>query len=66
MSSPAHAEIRELRKSIGTQAEVAKLIGVTRETVNKYERDDGVPPAFYVLSLHELRRRKDAGERLGG
>lgn len=48
------AEIRELRKALGyTQAKLAEEIGVTANTVARYERDElnPSPPVSKLLKL---------------
>lgn len=48
------AEIRELRKALGyTQAKLAEEVGVTANTVARYERDElrPSPPVLKLLKL---------------
>ena len=51
------AEIRELRKALGyTQAKLAEEVGVTANTVARYERDElnPSPPVLKLLKLLAL------------
>lgn len=50
-------QIKELRKSLGyTQARLAEEVGVTPNTVARYERDElrPSPPVLKLLKLLEL------------
>ena len=50
-------EIRELRKALGyTQAKLAEEVGVTANTVARYERDElrPSPPVLKLLKLLAL------------
>jgi putative transcriptional regulator len=52
------AQIKELRKSLGyTQARLAEEVGVTPNTVARYERDElrPSPPVLKLLKLLGLR-----------
>jgi putative transcriptional regulator len=52
------AQIKELRKTLGyTQAELAEALGVTPNTVARYERDEfkPSPPVLKLLNLIALR-----------
>lgn len=53
------AERIALRKQLGSQKQVAELIGVTRETVSNYERAAKVP-RVYELALLALREKLKA------
>jgi putative transcriptional regulator len=51
------AEIKNLRKALGyTQARLAEEVGVTANTVARYERDElrPSPPVMKLLKLLEL------------
>ena len=51
------AQIRELRKALGyTQARLAEELGVTANTVARYEREElrPSPPVLKLLKLLEL------------
>ena len=51
------AQIKELRKSLGyTQARLAEEVGLTPNTVARYERDElkPSPPVLKLLRLLEL------------
>ena len=51
------AQIKELRKSLGyTQAKLAEEVGVTPNTIARYERDElrPSPPVLKLLKLLEL------------
>lgn len=51
------AQIRDLRKTLGyTQARLAEEIGVTANTVARYEREElkPSPPVLKLLKLLEL------------
>jgi putative transcriptional regulator len=51
------AQIKELRKNLGyTQARLAEELGVTANTVARYERDElrPSPPVMKLLKLLEL------------
>jgi putative transcriptional regulator len=53
------AEIRELRKSLGyTQARLAEEVGLTPNTIARYERDElkPSPPVLKLLRLLELSK----------
>ena len=53
------AQIKELRKSLGyTQARLAEEIGLTPNTVARYERDElkPSPPVLKLLRLLELSK----------
>ena len=59
------AQIKELRKSLGyTQAKLAEEVGVTPNTIARYERDElrPSPPVLKLLKLLGLldRERKAA------
>jgi putative transcriptional regulator len=52
-------QIKELRKSLGyTQARLAEEVGLTPNTIARYERDElkPSPPVQKLLKLIELRR----------
>lgn len=56
-------EIKELRKILGyTQARLAEEVGVTPNTVARYERDEFKPsaPVLKLLKLLEMTERKAA------
>ena len=46
--------IRRIRVSLGTQAEVAKRLGVKRNTVSQYETGDAAPSFPVLMRLHSL------------
>jgi putative transcriptional regulator len=51
------AQIKELRKSLGyTQARLAEEVGLTSNTIARYERDElkPSPPVLKLLRLLEL------------
>jgi putative transcriptional regulator len=51
------AQIKELRKSLGyTQARLAEEVGLTANTIARYERDElkPSPPVLKLLKLLEL------------
>ena len=51
------AQIKELRKSLGyTQAKLAEEVGLTPNTIARYERDElkPSPPVLKLLRLLEL------------
>jgi putative transcriptional regulator len=53
------AEIKELRKSLGyTQARLAEEVGLTPNTIARYERDElkPSPPVLKLLRLLELSK----------
>jgi transcriptional regulator with XRE-family HTH domain len=56
LSGVRKSERIALRRQLGSQREVAGLIGVTRETVSRYERDP-TAPRMYELSLMYLRHQ---------
>lgn len=47
-------DLRALRKQLGTQTQVAQLLGISRFTIGNYERDGGAPK-WYLLALERLR-----------
>jgi putative transcriptional regulator len=52
-------QIKELRKSLGyTQARLAEEVGLTANTIARYERDElkPSPPVLKLLKLLELGR----------
>ena len=53
------AQIKELRKSLGyTQARLAEEVGLTPNTIARYERDElkPSPPVLKLLRLLELSK----------
>jgi DNA-binding XRE family transcriptional regulator len=50
------AERIALRRQLGSQEQVAGLVGVARETLNRYERGP-TAPRMYELSLMYLRHQ---------
>lgn len=47
-------KIKELREKMGkTQLDVSKFLGVTYQTIYKYEKDIAVPPADAIIKLAE-------------
>ncbi len=53
------AQIKELRKSLGyTQARLAEEVGLTPNTIARYERDElkPSPPVLKLLRLLELNK----------
>lgn len=48
-----------LRKALGTQTEVAQLLGIGRRTLARYE-NEGQPPRLYLLALEALAEKKSA------
>jgi putative transcriptional regulator len=61
------AQIKELRKSLGyTQAKLAEEVGLTPNTIARYERDElkPSPPVLKLLRLLELSQELNkAGRR---
>ena len=60
------AQIKELRKSLGyTQARLAEEIGLTPNTVARYERDElkPSPPVLKLLRLLELSQELNKAGR---
>jgi putative transcriptional regulator len=61
------AQIKELRKSLGyTQARLAEEVGLTPNTIARYERDElkPSPPVLKLLRLLELSQELNkAGRR---
>ena len=55
------AEYRKIRKHLGTQAEVAALLGVDRVTVSKRENGDARYPISKEAAL-ALRQLEDAAK----
>jgi transcriptional regulator with XRE-family HTH domain len=58
-------QLRSLRKSIGTQEEVAQRLGLNRRTVGDYERRSAAPPEWYVLALEGLAAKQKSPDLAG-
>jgi len=56
-------DLRSLRKRLGSQTVVGKLLGISRETVGVYE--NGKAPPWYRLALEQLLTEKTRPD-LGG
>jgi len=55
------AQIKELRKNLGyTQARLAEEVGITANTIARYERDElnPSPPVLKLLKLLEIFNSK--------
>ena len=52
-------EIRELRRKLGTQQQVADALGISRRSVTTYEKDPERAPAWYRLALVGLAAKKE-------
>jgi putative transcriptional regulator len=60
------AQIKELRKSLGyTQAKLAEEVGLTPNTIARYERDElkPSPPVLKLLRLLELSQELNKAGR---
>jgi putative transcriptional regulator len=60
------AQIKELRKSLGyTQARLAEEVGLTPNTIARYERDElkPSPPVLKLLRLLELSQELNKAGR---
>jgi putative transcriptional regulator len=60
------AQIKELRKSLGyTQARLAEEVGLTPNTIARYERDElkPSPPVLKLLRLLELSQQLNKAGR---
>lgn len=52
-------ELRTRRKRLGvTQTELAKMLGVTGNTIARWERDEVAPPSLLGLALEALENRR--------
>ena len=63
------AQIKELRKSLGyTQARLAEEVGLTPNTIARYERDElkPSPPVLKLLRLLELSKELSKAGRKAG
>lgn len=51
-------QLKKIRKKFGqTQTELAEMLGVSRNTVTRWETDDQPIPSYLHLALAELSRR---------
>ena len=64
MTDLTSSQLRALRERLGlTQAELAKQIGTTRNTIARWERDKMRPSTYaHVTALQELAQKTRAGK----
>lgn len=51
-----NAEYKSIRKSLGTQAEVADMLGVTTMTIKRREKRGGLLTREAILSIRWIKR----------
>ena len=57
-------DLRALRKRLGSQTAVGKMLGISRDTIGVYENEK-TPPPWYRLALERLLAEKTRPD-LGG
>jgi hypothetical protein len=64
VAKTTQVELTAKRKAIGTREEVGALIDRSRETIRRFELPGAEIPAWYVIVIEELHRRKQQGRKL--
>jgi transcriptional regulator with XRE-family HTH domain len=55
------AELREQRKSLNlTQEELGEILGITSNTIARWERDEMAVPPFLHLALKQIKPKRPA------
>lgn len=64
MTRKEQEQLTAKRKAIGSREEVGAMLDRSRETIRRFEITGATVPAWYVIVIEELHRRKQNGRRL--